>query len=304
MRRFKQWLQFAVGISKVEANGLTILLPLMLLIILLPMFINKVTYSPVTFAQESRRLNQLIADLEIDSFHAPPPVYNFKLFDPNEVSVEALRSMGLKPATAKNWRKYLDHGGKFYSADDIGKIYGLSDSMVNMIKPYVKITSAATDQRVLHKKQPLYAITKERKKNKFTKPPLQPFDLNTADTITLKQIRGIGSVFSERIVRYRESLGGFVHKGQLKEVYGLKDTVLQRMDTLTFIDPAFAIRSLDINNISEKELGRHPYLSRKKASAIITYRFQHGSFQTFDDLYNIHLLDSLTIVKIAPYLKF
>jgi competence protein ComEA len=46
-------------------------------------------------------------------------------------------------------------------------------------------------------------------------------DLNTADTVQLTQLYGIGATFARRIVSYRARLGGFVNKEQLKEVFGI-----------------------------------------------------------------------------------
>lgn len=48
-------------------------------------------------------------------------------------------------------------------------------------------------------------------------------ELNSADTTELKRLRGIGSVLSSRIVKYRARLGGFSSVEQLKDVYGLSE---------------------------------------------------------------------------------
>ena len=48
-------------------------------------------------------------------------------------------------------------------------------------------------------------------------------ELNSADTTELKQLRGIGSKLSQRIVKYRKKIGGFTHKEQLKDIYGLPE---------------------------------------------------------------------------------
>ena len=46
-------------------------------------------------------------------------------------------------------------------------------------------------------------------------------DLNAADTTELMKVRGIGSVFASRIVKYRSLIGGFQRKDQLQNVYGI-----------------------------------------------------------------------------------
>ena len=133
---------------------------------------------------------------------------------------------------------------------------------------------------------------------------LSPFDINTADTSQLKKIRGIGPVLSKRIIKYREILGGFVSTGQLKEVYGLRDSVIAQLDTLAFITHGFNPRPLLINSSDEYELKKHPYIDAKLARSISTYRFQHGNFTHMEDLEALHTLDSLTLARITPYLQF
>ena len=46
-------------------------------------------------------------------------------------------------------------------------------------------------------------------------------ELNSVDTTDLKKIPGIGSAFANRIVRYRDLLGGYYTVQQLAEVYGI-----------------------------------------------------------------------------------
>ena len=130
------------------------------------------------------------------------------------------------------------------------------------------------------------------------------FDVNSSDTIQLKQIRGIGSVLSKRIIKYRDLLGGFVSKDQYHEVYGLKDSVILALDTLAKITPQYIPKTININTANEWTLMKHPYINKKQAKAIVVYRKQHGSFNSKADLFAIHLLDSATILKVAPYLGY
>lgn len=61
-------------------------------------------------------------------------------------------------------------------------------------------------------------------------------ELNTADTTTLKQLRGIGSKLSLRIVKYRKKIGGFTHKEQLKNIYGLSEETYQNILPHVWVD--------------------------------------------------------------------
>ena len=130
------------------------------------------------------------------------------------------------------------------------------------------------------------------------------FDINTADTSQLKKLRGIGSILSKRIIKYRSILGGFVSKEQLKEVYGLQDSVITQLDTLVFIAPGFRPKAIFINSSDEYELKKHPYINAKVARSISAYRFQHGHFTRMEDLNALHQIDSSTLARIEPYIQF
>jgi len=139
---------------------------------------------------------------------------------------------------------------------------------------------------------------------KEDKPELQKFDLNTADTAALKKVYGIGPVLSERIVKYRDLLGGYVNKEQLKEVYGLEGDALKNLDSVSFISQDFEPTQISINGTKFYILDDHPYMTNKMAKAIDAYRFQHGPFTDSDDLYQLKVIDSLSIQKVSPYLAF
>jgi competence ComEA-like helix-hairpin-helix protein len=149
-------------------------------------------------------------------------------------------------------------------------------------------------------------IEKESVVKKFEKKensvPIK-FDLNTADTSQLIKVYGIGSKLSQRIVTYRNKLGGFVSPEQLKEVYGLDSTVVNELLKKSYIEENFQPRLININTATEKELGDHPYIKYKLAKAITAYRFQHGAYRTIDDLKKVALIDDFKFQKIKPYLS-
>lgn len=61
-------------------------------------------------------------------------------------------------------------------------------------------------------------------------------ELNSADTTELKKLRGIGSVLSKRIVKYRKMVGGFKTTEQLKSVYGLSEETFQAILPHIWVD--------------------------------------------------------------------
>lgn len=156
-------------------------------------------------------------------------------------------------------------------------------------------------QRVVKKeRKPTFSKEKENalEPNEIEVPIL---DLNISSAQELQKVRGIGNVYSERIVKYREMLGGYVSIEQLKEVYGLTDEVVAK------IGERFSVQSnverIEINSDSVKLLARHPYISYDLAWVILNYRKQNGDIKNFEDLKEIKALNDSILLKLRPYLE-
>lgn len=126
-------------------------------------------------------------------------------------------------------------------------------------------------------------------------------EINSADTSAFIALPGIGSKLAARIVLFREKLGGFVRVDQIKEVYGLKDSVVQIILPMLKCDTSL-MKKIRINTATEEELKAHPYIRWKLAKAIVSYRDQHGQFTSSADLGNIHSVDSVSLSRLLPYI--
>lgn len=134
-------------------------------------------------------------------------------------------------------------------------------------------------------------------------PPGVIIELNTADSAKLTQLNGIGPSFARRIVSYRNRLGGFVHKEQLMEVFGLDSEKYAGLEAQVSVDVS-KIRKIPVNSADFKALSQFPYLTFKQMNAIVRFREQHGEYESIDDLKNIAIMDEPTLQKIKPYLSF
>lgn len=128
-------------------------------------------------------------------------------------------------------------------------------------------------------------------------------DINSADTLQLQQLRGIGPAFARRIVKYRSLLGGFANKEQLLEVYGMTEDRYCQFASQIIVDTSL-ITKIPINKATVEQLRRHPYLDYYQASAIVKYCRQIGALQTPSDLLLVNLIDEETFTKILPYIQF
>lgn len=184
----------------------------------------------------------------------------------------------------------------------------LADSLSTAPQHDDKRSSSFNSQRRIYTKEDFKYHQQQKESNSFRdevrqtgqKKPLQ-IDLNTADTITLQLLYGIGPAYARRIVRYRQLLGGFVDKHQLLEVYGFDQERYDRIASQLTIDTN-SIKKIDLNTISIKQLMKHPYIDPYQARDIITFRNKGHRFTSVEDLRLIPTIDDSTYRKIAPYI--
>ena len=124
-------------------------------------------------------------------------------------------------------------------------------------------------------------------------------DLNKADTNQLKKIPGIASYRASQIVRYRESLGGFVSIEQVMESCTLPDEVLD-----WFCLTHTQTRKININKASVQAMRKHPYISFYQARAIYERRYAKGDFHSADELLTLKEFTQKDVERLTPYIEF
>ena len=116
------------------------------------------------------------------------------------------------------------------------------------------------------------------------------------------KLYGIGKVFSKRIVKFRDKLGGFYDINQIAETYGLPDSTFQEIKPQLILSTDFS--PLHINLLTEDQLAAHPYINWKQAKTLINYRFHHGAYKNVEDIKASMAFKDSTLVKVKPYLSF
>lgn len=212
-------------------------------------------------------------------------------FDPNTLPTEGWVKMGFSPKQAKALDNYRKAGAVFKTKDDVKKIFFIGEEEYTIIEPYIEIKS--TDSLPSHINRGHSIVRKEY---------VYVVELNTADTTDLKELRGIGSVFAARIIKYRNLLGGFHHKEQLLEVYGMTEELYSKISEHIIVDSDI-LTTININTATLQQLNHHPYLNYYQAKAIIKYRDLGNTFNNVVDLKNITIIDNDTYEKIKPYLS-
>ena len=292
----RKWLNRWFDLSKGEFNGLLVLFGLILGLTFLPLTFNWINRDD-DIGEDTVSLKELVWMDEVRksaasvTFHPNNTRLKFEPFefDPNEIDVEDWQRLGLSAKQAQSVMKYVEKGGKFFSKEDVQRMYTIAPEVYARLEPYIKIKSHPVSSYKPY----------ERKAPKI----LAVVDLNAADTTTLLEIRGVGPAFARRIVKYRERLGGFYKLEQLLEVYGLDSTKYQEIKGQIKLERS-TLQQIKINEATFEDLKNHPYLTYKQANAIIQYRRQHGNYASFAELKKVLLLPSETVDKLAPYLSF
>ncbi|MCL1943961.1 MAG: helix-hairpin-helix domain-containing protein [Candidatus Azobacteroides sp.] len=228
------------------------------------------------------------------------------IFNPNTADSSSFIRLGLKPFQARNILKYRNKGGRFKIPEDFSKIYGLNRESFERLKPYIQIpedTVSTKKPRILPTDFPEYPKNKPDypKQEKYAEGTV--IDLNTADTTELKKIPGIGSVFSERIVTYRNRLGGFYSPEQLKEVRGVTPEMYLQLQNRFRVNPA-GISRISVNHSDFNRLISHPYISYPQAKAFIELKKKKGRLHSFDQISLLEEFSEKDIERLTPYLSF
>jgi competence protein ComEA len=280
-----------LSITKKEWNGMVILVILIALVLVAPYVYQMLRKdNTINFKDFDKAAAQLSKAERPQGYSNGNTGSDVKIahpvmfpFNPNNLSVQQWQQLGLSERQANVIKHYEAKGGRFYAIADVKKIYSITADDYKRLEPYINIPQAE------------YTAKKAK--------PGEIIELNSADSAKLTEVRGIGGSFAVRIIRYRNRLGGFYHKEQLKEIYGIDSLKYAEINSQVSVN-ADKVNRININIISFDQLRIFPYLGYKQVNAIIQYRTQHGNYASINDMKNIAILDEGILLKIEPYLKF
>jgi DNA uptake protein ComE-like DNA-binding protein len=165
---------------------------------------------------------------------------------------------------------------------------------LNGQKPKVYSLNPRNLRMILRKPKKNYN-SKPSKKSKFI------VNINLADSLQWRKLRGVGAKRSIQILNYKNALGGFVGISQVNEVFSINDSLFKSFERFLSIKDSSLVK-ININTCSVKQLKNHPYINWNLANSIVNFREQHGGFKLLEDLKKIHILDNKLYYKIVPYL--
>ena len=204
-------------------------------------------------------------------------------FNPNQLKEEGWIAMGLPAKTARTIQRYISKGGRFRKANDLRKIWGIRESDVERLLPYIQLEQPAA----------IYPLT-QTSSTSFNR--YSPIDMNEADSAAWASLPGIGKVLSKRIIHYKQRLGGFRSVEDLRQVYGLADSVYTKL--LPYLRLPVAEKGKpNLNTLSAQRLSQIGGIDSEIAQAIVVYRQQNGPFQNLNGLRQLVFInDSLLTI--------
>jgi DNA uptake protein and related DNA-binding proteins len=144
------------------------------------------------------------------------------------------------------------------------------------------------------------SLKKQPQKPQYT---IVKVELNRADTSDIMRIPQFGSKRAQKIVEYRDKLGGFYSLAQLQEIYILQNINLEYVDKYFTADRKL-IRKININQCDYKTLVSHPYFDSYLTKTILNYRQKNGPIRDMSQLRDITHIYAELEEKLQWYIEF
>lgn len=126
-------------------------------------------------------------------------------FDPNTVTGDQLKELGLQPKTIFIFLNWRSKGKHFYRKEDFKAVYTLSEADYERLSPYITIK-------------------------------VQRLNLNTADSASLVALPGIGAKLAHKILEYKKEIGSYTTIDQLKDVYHFPDSTFRLLKEMLSVN--------------------------------------------------------------------
>lgn len=199
------------------------------------------------------------------SFKEKPKI-NYTYFDPNQLDEEGWKSLGFSEKQIAGILNYKIKilRGSFRTLEDVQKCYMITQRFEEL-KPWIRFNPENI---------------KEPEKTSYTKPDAKPeyktdFSKVDLNEMTFNQLREFG--FNEKtsggFVAFRKSLGGFVNKNQIYEVYGIDRDLAEKLVGMSPLNSE-GVKKYTLTDAPESWLKTHPYF-KYSADKIIFYRISN-----------------------------
>jgi DNA uptake protein ComE-like DNA-binding protein len=280
--------------NKSQRNGVFFLLFFILILQGVYFFVDFSSSEETNLPSEEITLfqNQIDSLKLIEIENRKPKIYPF---NPSFISDYKGYQLGMTTQEIDRLLSHRESGKYINSARQFQVVTKVSDSLLAVISPYFKFPDW-----ISRKKNTSVNYNKSKVEGIFTG---EKQDLNIVTAIQLKEIKGIGDKLSERIIKYRVSMKGFMNDEQLEQVYGLKPEVIAKVLQRYTVLSQPTIEKVNVNTATFKEVLHLPYIDYELTKKIFQYRDEVAEIQNLEELKNIEDFPIENFDKIALYLK-
>lgn len=271
------------------------LVSLFSLIVFFQLFYFWFDFEPTPTAKSAESKAWLALEIPRDSASETrnkPKVFRF---NPNFITDFKGYMLGMSVQEIDRLLAYRKTDRYVNSAQEFQQVTGVSDSLLAKLAPLFKFPDWVKNKKQFKKHEFAFPEKKIRQMH---------IDINLATQEDLKKVYGIGDGLSERILKEKERFGGFVSMEQIKDVWGLSDEVIANVNKDFYVGEKPAVRKIDINKFSIKELMQFPYFRYPLAKSIVTYRSMNGDIKSVEDLIKVSGFPVDKVHIIALYLEF
>ena len=205
---------------------------------------------------------------------SPRPFEKFRI---DTVGVEYLRLIGFSTRQAEALIEYRKRGGGIFSMNELRDCYAVSEEMADSLSRFV----------ILSERNPHDGL----------------IEINSADSATLRQVRGIGAKTVVAVLQYRKLLGGFARKEQIAELKCVTKENFLRISEQIYCDSC-KISKIDINFAPAYDFEHHPYMTRRSVKLITETRESKGGWNSIEEMIEANIFTEEQARAIAPYLLF
>lgn len=205
---------------------------------------------------------------------SPRPFEPFKI---DTVGVNYLRLIGFSTRQAELLIEYRNRGKGIFSMNELRDCYAVSEEMADSLQHFV----------ILSVRDPHEGL----------------IEINTADSATLRKVRGIGAKTVVAVMQYRKFLGGFYKKEQIAELKCVTAENFAKISEQIYCDSC-KISKIDINFAAASEMEYHPYMTRRAIKLITETRESKGGWSCIEEMMEDDIFTKEQAQAIAPYLLF
>jgi len=189
-----------------KSKVLIIVLTSIIVIGILILLVNNLMQTP----QNGKELQKKMSMIEGQS-------KEFKKVNINTAGLETLVKLpGIGPVKAQAIIEYRENIGEFESINEITKVKGIGEATMAKIRLYLKIIGDSTEVKSSLSSEGEKAITSK-------------ININTASLNELTNLPGVGEKKAQAIIKYREEVGDFTTKDEIKNVKGIGDSIYKKM---------------------------------------------------------------------------